>query len=688
MSADDLFFYVWFFFRLLFIFLVIVFLVSGLDDLFIDLVYYFRKIYRALFCRHLIVPVTRDHLFIRPEKPIAMMIPAWDESEVIGKMLINTITTLDYHNYHIFVGTYPNDEKTFLAVEKVHEIYPQISAVVTPSDGPTNKADCLNWIIQNIFAYEKGRGVKFDIFVMHDAEDIIHPLSFRYFNYLIRRVHMIQLPVFALEWKHSLGVAGVYIDEFAEHHGKDLRAREILAGAMPSAGVGTALSRAAVDFLAQKHQQQVFDVRTLTEDYQLGLQLRDLQGKKIFLQQAIERVETHKHWLTGKQVERKILDPIATREFFPNNFGAAVRQRARWIMGIAIQGWRMGWTNSLGANYCLFRDRKGLVTNLLTLLGYPIVIFWCAVWLAERLNPGLVVPPLVEPHEIYYTLMWIVLGLLVWRLLNRMVSVGNHYGIVQAFFSVPRLVIGNFVNFWATVQAIRRFIHSRLTGRSPAWLKTAHAYPSEDQLRAFHRRIGDLLINRRLVTAKQLEEALLEQKKTGRMLGDILVARGALREEDLVSVLAHQLQVKAAEIDPYAAPPELLRQVPEVMARKYRVYPLGMEGNAVLLATDASDTINKKNELEKLLGRPVIFRLTFPADIQFALARGYTLQRIIAAAPGERLGELLVKANKITPDQLREALRRQKRVDRRLGDVLKEMDIVTEADILEVLGKK
>ena len=152
MSGNDIIFYIWFFFRVLFIFLVIVFLISGLDDLFVDLVYYIRASYRALFRRHLIRPVTREQLNSVPEKPTAIMIPAWNESDVIDKMLLNTVTTLDYKNYHVFVGTYPNDEATLLAVEKVRGIYPLVSALVTPANGPTNKADCLNWIIQGIFA--------------------------------------------------------------------------------------------------------------------------------------------------------------------------------------------------------------------------------------------------------------------------------------------------------------------------------------------------------------------------------------------------------------------------------------------------------------------------------------------------------------------------------------------------------
>jgi adsorption protein B len=540
MSGNDIFFFTWFFFRNLFIVLVFVFLASGLDDLFVDLVYYIRAGYRALFRRRLIRPVTREQLNSIPEKAIAIMIPAWRESDVIDKMLLNTVNTLDYRNYHAFVGTYPNDEATLLAVERVREIYPQVSALVTPADGPTNKADCLNWILQGIVDFENQNGMQFDIFVMHDAEDIIHPLSFKYFNYLIPRVHMIQLPVLALEWKNAHWVAGIYIDEFAEHHSKDLRARELLTDTIPSAGVGTALSRAAVDFLRQRHQQQVFDIRSLTEDYQLGLYLREMQGKKIFLQQTVERVETRRHWLTGKPVHRKIHDLIATREFFPNNFSTAVRQRARWIMGIAIQGWRMGWTKSPGANYFLFRDRRGLLTNLLTLAAYPIVIFWLIVWLVEWLNPEVVTPPLVENQEIFNTLMWIVIGLLSWRVFNRFSSVFRIYGIFQALLSIPRLVVGNFVNFWATVQAIRRFIASRIAGKTPEWVKTAHAYPTADQLRIFHRKLGDLLLERRLITTRHLEMALQEQKKSGKKLGEILVEMKVLTPKDLSETLSKQ----------------------------------------------------------------------------------------------------------------------------------------------------
>nr|BFE97275.1 hypothetical protein GCM10020185_78110 [Pseudomonas brassicacearum subsp. brassicacearum] len=75
--------------------------------------------------------------------------------------------------------------------------------------------------------------------VLHDSEDVLHPLELRLFNYLLPRKDMIQLPVVSLERNWYEWVAGVYMDEFAEWHGKDLVVRESMTDTVPSAGVGT-----------------------------------------------------------------------------------------------------------------------------------------------------------------------------------------------------------------------------------------------------------------------------------------------------------------------------------------------------------------------------------------------------------------------------------------------------------------
>lgn len=679
MEIFNLNFVTWYAFRVAFIVLVAVFLVSGLDDLFMDLVHYVRLIYRRLFRRKYIKPITREQLAAAPEKPIAIMIPAWDESNIIQRMLLNTAGALDYKNFHIFVGAYPNDEATAHEAQKAREVFPNIDIIVTPADGPTNKADCLNWIYQGIRIFEKKHDIQFDAFVMHDAEDIVHPLWLKFINHLMPRVEFIQLPVFPLEGPWYQFVAGVYRDEFAENHTKDMRAREALSESLPSAGVGTALSRRTIEWLANERNNQIFDIKSLTEDYLLGILLNKMPGKKIFLQQWVEFRQTTKRWFGRGEKEVTVRQPVATREYFPNSFVSAVRQKSRWILGISLQGWSAGWTRSLGTNYFLYRDRKALVTNLAVVGGYVVALFWLGITAYNAGRPGTEIPPLVEVHEPIFKVALVVLGIFGWRVANRIFATVTIYNVFEGCLAVPRLFLGNFVNFCATVMAIQRFAKSKFSGKVPEWGKTEHAWPSEDQMRKYRRKLGDLLLDRRMVTADQLDEALAIQQEKGGKLGAILVDMGALWEEDVVSMVAEQENKQAVEIDPYVGQ-EILDLVPRHYAEEHRVYPIAMESGMLVLAKEVGTDSLSEEQMGKLLGRKVSFRLTTAADIDFAIRRGYAVE-YPSPAQGGRLGERLLKAGVIDAETLTEALRRQKRTNQRLGDILIAMNLITREQI-------
>jgi len=82
-------------------------LVLGLDDLFIDLVYWGRTTWRNLGLFRRVERADESLLYSVPEKPLAIMVPAWREVGVVGAMAHLAASTLDYENYQIFVGTYP-----------------------------------------------------------------------------------------------------------------------------------------------------------------------------------------------------------------------------------------------------------------------------------------------------------------------------------------------------------------------------------------------------------------------------------------------------------------------------------------------------------------------------------------------------------------------------------------------------
>ncbi len=520
----------------------VVFLVSGLDDLFIDICYGVRSCYRKLFVMSKYKPLMEDKLLEPAEQLLAVMIPAWDESVIIRTMLTNTLNKLNYKNFYIFVGTYPNDQATQNEVEKVREKFRNVERIVVPHDGPTNKADCLNWIYQGIKLFEKEQKLKFDIFVMQDSEDVIHPLCYKLFNYLIPRKDMVQLPVFPFPVKWHQFTAGHYIDEFAQGHYKDLVVREALNRSLPAAGVGCAFSRRAFDLISAQRNNQLFSLDSLTEDYDFGFRLKHYKLKQIFVKFPVYRIKTRKTLLGQKIREVVAKEYICVQEFFPANFWAAVRQKARWVVGITFQGWaNLGWKGDLGTKYMLYRDRKAMVTNIVTFLGYLIVLAVVGLWLTIRLNPDAYrYPPLIEPGSwLWYTLLANA-AFLTWRVLQRGYCVQRLYGWRQAFLSFPRMIWGNVINFVATCRAIRLYLRYLFTGKLIAWDKTAHKYPSEEELQRFHRKLGDLLLEQRLITVKQLEEALNRQKTQHRPLGAILQEMGILTPAELTAVLKLQ----------------------------------------------------------------------------------------------------------------------------------------------------
>src|SRR5690554_414528 len=103
---------------------VVLFTLSGLDDMVIDVYYVCRQLYLWLYVRPRFPRLSEAQLLSAVEQPIAIIVPAWQESAVIGKMIDNTVRSLRYSKYTIFVGTYPNDPDTQLEVERARERYP------------------------------------------------------------------------------------------------------------------------------------------------------------------------------------------------------------------------------------------------------------------------------------------------------------------------------------------------------------------------------------------------------------------------------------------------------------------------------------------------------------------------------------------------------------------------------------
>jgi adsorption protein B len=675
--------------KLILILVAVSFFVSGLDDFFVDCVHLLRSFYRRLFVYSKHQRLTVDHLCLPKEQPLALMIPAWDESVVIGKMLENTLRSVNYGNYHVFVGTYQNDPATHREVHKVREQYENVHLIVCPKDGPTNKADCLNWVYQGILSFEQEAGFFFNIFAIQDAEDIVHPLSLKLFNYLIPRKDMVQLPVFPLEREWYQFTASHYIDEFSECHSKDLPVREVLSGSIPSAGVGCAFSRKVLMELAARNDNRLFSIHSLTEDYEIGLKLAEIEdSKQIFVKQAIKRKVTRTSRFTGKQREKEIDEYIATREYFPSNLRAVVRQKSRWVLGIALQGWAsIGWSGGLWTKYMLFRDRKALLTNLINFLGYVLLSLLLLIWIGNKASPGYFSSPglVVVDSWLWYIIIADTFFLLV-RLLQRAFAVRVIYGWFQALLSIPRQIWLNVINFLATSRAI--FLYSRYlaTGELVSWDKTDHVFPTPSELKSFRRKLGELLLEKRFIRVDQLDKVLEIQKYDPRPLGAILVSEGYVTEGDLLQVLGTQFQVSSRALDPFEIPLDVIEMVPSSVAVKYNVFPLDRgPGSSLVLATD--NLLSKEDlwDLEETLGRRIEFELCTRSDLAFSLRYGYDRLAVKKSSDIDRIGRFLLRENLISELDLQEALSTQRSSYKRLGDILVKQGAIRHTDLQRAL---
>ncbi len=672
------------FFIILTALVAVSFLLSGIDDFFIDAYYWIRLLYRNVFLREKIRPIRQQVLCSIPEKWTAIWVPAWHEHEVIDKMLSHTIETLVYKNYDIFVGAYPNDPSTQETVESVRAKFPQVQMIVCPNPGPTNKADCLNWVFQGMLLAEQEKGIRYEIVVLHDSEDIVHPLELKLFNWLIPRKDMVQLPVIPLERPASCWTAGTYLDEFAENHLKDLLVRERLAKVIPSAGVGTAVNRAALDQLAAERKNQLFNTNSLTEDYEFGVGFSRLNRTGILAQFSVSRTQTVlRGWRRKRKSVRQVRERVAVREFFPDRFRLAVQQKSRWVLGISLQGWKnLGWPPGGWIKYMLYRDRKALYTNVVNVLGYAVFVYWLLNICIHGWNhaPRLVVSQWVGDVILADTV------LMVHRLVQRFVAVARISGWRQAFLSIPRSVVGNAINFAATVMAAAQFFSAERSGKRVEWNKTAHVFPSAAELREHRRRLGDLLLANRLITLAQLHTALLaQQQREGIKLGEVLLQLGYISEEDLLAVLGRQLGLVSGSIDLRSIDESWIRRFPRATAESLLALPIRFSNGVLEFACQDPAAPELKNKLEELTGCKVSLRLASQSSLRLAISRAYL---VIEGQAGVLLGELLVQAGAITRADLERAIRSQKTSGRRLGETLQDMGLISPETLADALGKQ
>lgn len=200
-----------------------------------------------------------------------------------------------------------------------------------------------------------------------------------------------------------------------------------------------------------------FDHDSLTEDYELGLRVAELGGRGIFVRL--------RHAGGGL---------VAVRAHFPPTLDEAVRQKSRWIAGIALSGWdRLGWHGGIAESWMRLYDRRALAGATILLAAYASLVLTVALRIAGYgLGlPGLAYTPLMR------SLLMVSGALLAWRLIMRFSFVTGTYGWREGLRSAPRAIVSNVVAMMAARRALSVYLRMRRDG-VVRWDKTTHAFPT------------------------------------------------------------------------------------------------------------------------------------------------------------------------------------------------------------------
>jgi type IV pilus assembly protein PilB len=171
-----------------------------------------------------------------------------------------------------------------------------------------------------------------------------------------------------------------------------------------------------------------------------------------------------------------------------------------------------------------------------------------------------------------------------------------------------------------------------------------------------HKRLGELLIEAKLLSSEQLDRAIAEQKKSGQLLGATLIAMKLITEPDLMSLLQSQLGLPLVDLESLPVDEAALAKVKEDFARKYLALPVEIEGRKTLVVA-MSDPLNVA-ALEDLRFHSGMFIkpvLASPTQVVEAIERYYHLDTSV----NEVVQSIIQNENEVVVNAVAESEERQ-----------------------------
>jgi MSHA biogenesis protein MshE len=136
-------------------------------------------------------------------------------------------------------------------------------------------------------------------------------------------------------------------------------------------------------------------------------------------------------------------------------------------------------------------------------------------------------------------------------------------------------------------------------------------------------RLGEILVQQKLLSEEQLGLALSEQKRSGRKLGRVFIENGYVTEEQIAGALARQLNIPYLNLKFYNINPEIVRLLPETQARRFRALVLEDKGDALLVGMSDPTDLFAYDEISRICKQTIQLAVVNETEVLGAIDRIY-----------------------------------------------------------------
>jgi MSHA biogenesis protein MshE len=136
-------------------------------------------------------------------------------------------------------------------------------------------------------------------------------------------------------------------------------------------------------------------------------------------------------------------------------------------------------------------------------------------------------------------------------------------------------------------------------------------------------RLGDLLVEQKVISGADLDIALAAQKKSGRRLGRIIVESGLAGENDIAQALARQLSLPFIDLRKFNPDASILQLLPETQARRFRAMPLARRDSSIFVGMADPTDLSAYDEIVRLIPQDIQLAVVAEGDLLAAIDRIY-----------------------------------------------------------------